>query len=332
MTSKAMNEGLKRILEQLYEQAPDVEALKEALILLVNNGELSIDDIKVLDNHYASEALFDPLSFMSFVRLIAEKVDYYAPKNLEVLLRKMYQRDSETITNATIEMITDDLGKIRFAGRVVWDSLDLGHSSFDPLELSEESQMRFAISIVQDMINPESRTESALRLFGSKSKLVRDTVLCSLTPYAENYLGVIKGKINVIEDLKNEEANLFKQVLDIIDSVFDEKGKCKELHAFSTQYDVYDECRKAESVYMQSSIDEAEAKRGPSFIDFFPKVLLARGGGFRDDNGHTRRLARFSTQGYFPMMYHSNSLMENLTFEQKVMSDWSKVTEPCEIL
>ena len=36
MTSKAMNEGLKRILEQLYEQAPDVEALKEALILLVN--------------------------------------------------------------------------------------------------------------------------------------------------------------------------------------------------------------------------------------------------------------------------------------------------------
>ena len=47
MTSKAMNEGLKRILEQLYEQAPDVEALKEALILLVNNGELSIDDLSI---------------------------------------------------------------------------------------------------------------------------------------------------------------------------------------------------------------------------------------------------------------------------------------------
>ena len=103
-----MHEGLKTILEQLYEQTPDIEALKDALILLVNNGELSIDDIMVLDNHYASEALFDPLSFMSFVRLIAEKVDYYAPKNLEVLLRKMYQRDSETITNATIEMITDE--------------------------------------------------------------------------------------------------------------------------------------------------------------------------------------------------------------------------------
>lgn len=332
MTSKAMNEGLKRILEQLYEQAPDVEALKEALILLVNNGELSIDDIKVLDNHYASEALFDPLSFMSFVRLIAEKVDYYAPKNLEVLLRKMYQRDSETITNATIEMITDDLGKIRFAGRVVWDSLDLGHSSFEPLELSEELQVRFAISIVQDMINPESRAESALRLFGSKSKLVRNTLLCSLTPYAENYLGVIKGKMSVIEDVENDEANLFRQVLAKIDSMFDAKGKCKELHAFSTQYDVYNECRKAESAYMQSSIDEAEAKRGPSIIDLLPKVLLARGGGFRDENGHTRRPTRFSTHGYFPMMYHSNSLMENLTFEQKVMSDWSKVTEPCEIL
>lgn len=332
MTSKAMNEGLKRILEQLYEQAPDVEALKEALILLVNNGELSIDDIKVLDNHYASEALFDPLSFMSFVRLIAEKVDYYAPKNLEVLLRKMYQRDSETITSATIEMITDDLGKIRFAGRVVWDSLDLGHSSFEPLELSEELQVRFAISIVQDMINPESRAESALRLFGSKSKLVRNTLLCSLTPYAENYLGVIKGKMSVIEDVGNDEANLFRQVLAKIDSMFDAKGKCKELHAFSTQYDVYNECRKAESAFMQSSIDEAEAKRGPSIIDLFPKVLLARGGGFRDDNGHARRLARFSTHGYFPMMYHANSLMENLTFEQKVMSDWSKVTEPCEIL
>lgn len=327
-----MHEGLKTILEQLYEQTPDIEALKEALISLVTKGELSIDDIKVLDNHYAAETLFDPISFMSFVRLIAEKVDYYAPKNLEVLLRKMYQRDSEMITNATVEMITDDLGKIRFAGRVVWDNLDLGHSSFDPLELSEESQVRFAISIVQDMINPESRAESALRLFGSKSKLVRDTLLCSLTPYAENYLGVIKGKMSVIEDVENDEANLFRQVLAKIDSMFDAKGKCKELHAFSTQYDVYNECRKAESAYMQSSIDEAEVKRGPTFIDIFPKVLLARGGGFRDDNGHTRRLARLSTHGYFPMMYHSNSLMENLTFEQKVMSDWSKVTEPCEIL
>lgn len=55
-----MHEGLKTILEQLYEQTPDIKALKEALILLVNNGELSIDDIKVLDNHYASEALFLP--------------------------------------------------------------------------------------------------------------------------------------------------------------------------------------------------------------------------------------------------------------------------------
>lgn len=36
-----MHEGLKTILEQLYEQTPDIEALKEALILLVNNGELS---------------------------------------------------------------------------------------------------------------------------------------------------------------------------------------------------------------------------------------------------------------------------------------------------
>ena len=90
-----MNEGLKSILEQLYEQAPDIEALKEALISLVHTGELSIDDIKVLDNHYATETLFDPNSFMTFVRLIAEKVNYYAPKNLEVLLRKMYQRDAE---------------------------------------------------------------------------------------------------------------------------------------------------------------------------------------------------------------------------------------------
>ena len=89
-----MHEGLKTILEQLYEQTPDIEALKEALISLVTKGELSIEDIKVLDNHYAAETLFDPISFMSFVRLIAEKVDYYAPKNLEVLLRKMYQRDS----------------------------------------------------------------------------------------------------------------------------------------------------------------------------------------------------------------------------------------------
>ena len=227
----------------------------------MHKGELSIDDIKVLDNHYAAETLFEPNSFMSFVRLIAEKVNYYAPKNLDILLRKMYQRDSETITNATVEMITDDLGKIRFAGRVVWDNLDLGHSSFDPLKLSDEFQVRFAISIVQDMINPESRAESALRLFGSKSKLVRDTLLCSLTPYAENYLGVIKGKMSIIEDVKNDEADLFRQVLDKIDSMFDAKRKCKELHAFLTQYDEYNECRKAELAYMQLSIDEAEAKR-----------------------------------------------------------------------
>ena len=45
-----MNEGLKIILEQLYEQTPDIEAIKAALISLVTKGELSIEDIKVLDN------------------------------------------------------------------------------------------------------------------------------------------------------------------------------------------------------------------------------------------------------------------------------------------
>ena len=77
--------------------------------------------------------------------------------------------------------------------------------------------------------------------------------------------------MSVIEDVKNDEVNLFRQVLAKIDSLFDAKGKCKELHAFSTQYDVFNECRKAESAYMQSSIDEAEAKRGPSFIDSIPE-------------------------------------------------------------
>ena len=89
-----MDEDIKIILEQLYEQTSDIEALKEALISLVHKGVLSIDDVKILDNHYAAETLFDTNFFMSFVRLIAEKEDYYAPKNLYVLLRKMYQRDS----------------------------------------------------------------------------------------------------------------------------------------------------------------------------------------------------------------------------------------------
>jgi hypothetical protein len=327
-----MNEGLKDILDQLYEQTPDIEALYEALISLVQKGELTLDDIKTLDRHYVSKALFDPQSFMTFIRLIAEKVDYYAPKHLAVLLREMYRQDPATITRATVEMITDDLGKIRFAGRVVWDNLDLGHSSFDPLELSEEMQVRFAISIVQDMMSPEFRAKSALCLFGSKFKLVRDTVLCSLTPYAENYLSIIKKEMYVIENVKNEEAKLFRQVLEIIDSQFASKAKCKELQAFSTQYDVYDECRKAESAYLQSLINKVEAERGPSIIDLFPKVLLARGGGFRDENGHARGVAKFSSHGYLPMMFYSNSLMENLTFEQKIMSDWSKATDLCEIL
>ena len=65
----------------------------------MHKGELSIDDIKVLDNHYAAETLFDPNSFMSFVRLYLMNITHihlldmmFSPTDSKSLLREHSRR------------------------------------------------------------------------------------------------------------------------------------------------------------------------------------------------------------------------------------------------
>lgn len=327
-----MNEDIKKILEKLYLPNPDVADLREQLFSLTRSGSVQLSDVQMIDNHFVGERLFDVKTLVSYLRLLVGMYGYASSKYLSNIIQQVYSKDKESFIPQIIDMIIDDSGQVRFMGRLLWDDLGIYLTDFSPLSLSVENQMRFALSIVQDMINPEERLDAALSLYRSDSKGVRDLLFCCLSQYTRNYLGVVKERMNSLNDVDNEEVKLYRKFVEQLDAIYEARSKCKELLAFNTQYDVYSECRKADSAHIQSIISKADAERRPSFMDFLTKVLIARGGGFRNENGHPQRMAKISTHKYFPMMLHANSMMENAINDHKIMADWSKVTEPCEIL
>lgn len=92
------------------------------------------------------------------------------------------------------------------------------------------------------------------------------------------------------------------------------------------------EFRRSDSEYMKEMMKRSKKDNRSSFLDSFPTVVLAKGGGFRDENGKVSELSCFSHSIPFPAMHYALGDTGEAEMNVKMFSNWDNTNDLWKIL
>lgn len=296
------------IAKALLDPATTDEEIKGIFSSFVFAKYITIANLRECINQYAENK-----RILSFMNVICEYVKIQA---------SIFDTDKNKY-DLVIEHIISEDGYKRMLGRHLWDELDMEHSDINVLEYGEEIQGRFALSILQDMMFPQNRLPKLLPLFNSPYKSVRRILISSLSTYTLNYFGTVKAKVEEGDFLDSQELSLFKEFLDDCDKRFDLYHSCKELHSHYSLPEEYEIARREVAKHLGKQRKKTMKEKNAPFLDMFTRVILGRGGGWRDENGRVQPLGHFSFSQEMPMMLHSLSPLESIEYNNNILfKDW----------
>lgn len=227
-----------------------------------------------------------------------------------------------------ISLIIDANGFKRELGRHLWDELHLTDSNIDLLELSEEVQGKFALSILQDFNNPELRLPKLMTLFNCESEIVRLLVYQSLTnttySYVLNYFNAVKRYYETTAIKQSKESKMFEDCLCKLGKRFEMAYNCKELHPDYAMPEIFEYCNKTAQEHFKEQIKAYENKRNDSFFKLFPKVALGKGG-WRKKNGDVQHLGHFKFSTEIPSMINALSYTEQIKIIENMYANWNTI-------
>lgn len=265
--------------------------------------------------------------------LLKECIEYYTRKQNIIHLFDPIGERAQSLHNDmpreleeyAFELVISPNGYERFMGRHLWDEFEMDNSDIDILTMHEEFQMRFALSIVQDLMFPQKRLNKLLSLFNSHSEDVRNVLLKVLPNYTLNYFGTVKKTFEQQSFEESKELDTFKNFLNACDKRFDLCRECYELFSEYMFPDEYEICHREITEHLREQQRIASKKNSPAFFDFVSKVELGRGGGWRDKNGKVYPLEHFSYSQEMPMMIHSLTPLEEKEHTEFMFEDWTKL-------
>ena len=255
---------------------------------------------------------------------VAENLEPTDVLNLEKCINSLNKNKKEFL-NFVLSFILHPKSLYRLTGRKLWDDYKLETSDFEAGNLNEIQQIVFIISMLQDYGNPKRRLPKLLPLLTKGSDKVRSVLMCYIQPYVDEYMGHV---INVLDALKidceegkvirtyvNERANCIKLRCDM-----------KELSPMYTYENVFREAIRQQNKHLQEQIKDVEASYKSIWNDMFSTVILARGGGWRDENGKTQHLSLTTYSVPSRLMKESMSPKEQDEWWNQLMKDWDDKT------
>lgn len=315
-----------KILSLKREHKTDNEILQLIEEYLSNKETSTEEYIDAVQNYWFGKYLNVELLAQCIDKICSSKsIDtclLFIDKYLEYHYDKISTKE---MSNLVFELIIDLNGYKRFIGRHMWDSLNIDNTDFDVLSFPEEFQARFALSILQDLGNPEKRLRNAIALFNSDSQVVRSFILNSLSEYAIHYLGTVTRRFkNSIINPSNQSID-FNTFLENMDKRLELSHKCKELLPEYSMPTTFELCNQTVRQHLHESLKESEKKNDDSIFKLFNKVLLAKGGGWRNDDGSVQPLGHFRFSHELPGMIYAMSPLENIEFSNKLLLDWNTI-------
>ena len=214
--------------------------------------------------------------------------------------------DKNAFLDFVLFFIFHPKGLYRITGRSLWDIYHMESSSFDPTSLTEELQCVFVVLMLQDYGNPETRLPKIIPLFKSKSEMVINTLVTHIRPYADEYMGHVTSAIDEAM-IDTDWTQRLKKYIDERHLSLEKRRKLKELSPKYAQYKYYQEAVRTQTEHLKQQITKAEKERPSSIADLFKKQVLARGGGWRKDDGTTQHLIPIKVS--YPMRMLEQSIM-----------------------
>ncbi len=293
---------------------------EECILLFVGHLAEPSKDLPILD-----EALYyKHLNTQLFGNITTLISDIYDPDSVLLMKRcldELYRKNENDFINLTLCFIIHPKGKYRITGRQLWDSYHLDSSDFDPLALDEKQQIVFALFMLQDWGNPETRLSKVLPLFLSKSEKVRSILMSQMKEYTDNYMGHVTLAIERL-GLDTEETKQIKNYVYERQKYIEKRRELKELSPLYSCYDIYREALRTKNDYEREHLNNIESENKPMFMNLFKKQVLARGGGWRKKNGKTQHLAKFEVSIPTNIMIQSMTPFEREKWLTKLYEDY----------
>lgn len=256
----------------------------------------------------------------NIVTSIVRNHDVMNVLSMDNCLREL-SKDKDAFVEFVLFFAIHTKGDYRRLGRALWDRYYAEMSNFDIDQLPEDFQILFVYFMLQDFGNPETRLPKILPLLQSESQNLRHAVANKLLPYIDDYMGCVIEEMNR-QKIEGEEAEILRVYFEKRAQMVQSRRELKELSPRYTCYNVYREAREAENEHLKLFIKDSEKDHKPMWMDMMKTVVLARGGGWRQENGTTRPLIPFSCSIPSRMMVQSMTPKEKIKFTNDVLKDW----------
>ena len=305
----------------------EVTAFEEECIFSLIKGlrgekkEVSLDEIDSSIGIHVK----DPELLTKIFVCIAENIQPTDILRMEECLRSLHEHNDHFL-NMVLSFVIHPKGMYRIVGRRLWDIFHLESSSFDAQkDLSEEIQCLFVISMLQDYGNPETRLPKLLPLIDSKYERVRNILMGQLGPYLDDYMGHVINALNKLK-LESKYVDVIKQYYERRADALEKRRSMKELSPRYSHMSEFQETMRLQKVHMQEQMREAEKGHKNILKDIAKNVVLARGGGWRDENGVVHHLAHINFSMPSRQLVQSMTPMEQEDWINKVIEDWDVKT------
>lgn len=319
-----------KVIEDIRIHA-DEAILKEDLIAALFDENTKGEEVIQLFKKYNTRELIDLELFKKCVTLfVRQKQTMNFNKVLCERASQLHCDNPRELEEYTFDLVVSPNGYERLLGRKLWDRFEMSSSELDILSFSEELQCRFAISILQDILSPKERLFKLLCLFNSPYSLVRQVLLNVLCMYTLNYYGSVKRIFEGLDLMDSEELLMYKSFVKSCEKRFDLYKECIELHSEYFMPDLYEICNREISDYIREQAEKVESLSKPSFLDFFRRVQLGRGGGWRRDDGTVIPLQQIHYSQEMPIMIAGMTPLEEHEYYQEIFRDWTKINEKYE--
>lgn len=224
----------------------------------------------------------------------------------------------------TLDLLIDDNPYKRIMGRHFWDKFGVSRFDFQLLSCLEDVQIRFVVSILQDVQSPQTRLPIAFSLFDSPCAEVRIALVASATLYLMNYISTTKQIFVQQQYCESEEQHVFQTLIESQEHWIQVHQDCKELDSNYLYSTLYDLARREISRHLKEGLAMAKKNAPSTFLDFVSNIQLGRGGGIRGENGSVQPLSEFSCTIEVPMMLLSQTPLEEQYFNKHILADWSE--------
>ena len=305
----------------------EVTAFEEKCVLSLIKGlrgekkEVSLDAIDSSIGIHVK----DPELLTKIFVCIAENLQPTDILRMEGCLRSLHEHN-DYFQNMVLAFVMHPKGMYRIAGRKLWDNFHLESSSFDAQkDLPEEFQCLFVISMLQDYGNPETRLPKLLPLIDSKSERVRNILMGQLGPYLDDYMGHVINALNRLK-LENKYVDVIKQYYERRADALEKRRSMKELSPRYSHMSEFQETMRLQKIHMQEQMKKAEKGHKSILKELAKNVVLARGGGWRDEDGVVHHLTKFKFSMPSRQLVQSMTPMEQEDWINRVIEDWDVKT------